>query len=87
MLPMAKGTHPSKEVRKAIRQLRNAGWTIELAKGRSSHRWGTAICPSRNPACSVAVWSSPRVPEDQASRLLKGGAKCECREGGSPRRP
>lgn len=46
---MARGIHPSKEVRKAIRQLRKAGRTIVLAKGRSSHRWGTALCPSRNP--------------------------------------
>ena len=87
LLSVSKGIHPNKEVRKAIRQLEQAGWTIEVATGRSAHRWGAAFCPARNPACTTGIAGSPRVPEDQASRLLKSGAKCKCQEVDRPRRP
>ena len=83
---MAKGIHPNKEIRKAIRQLEQAGWTVELARGRSAHRWGTAFCPARTPSCSVVIWGSPRVPEDLASRLRRSRVECECRPADGDRR-
>ena len=49
---MARGVHPKKEVRKALRKLRAAGWTIDVASGGHSHRWGTAICPYQHPESS-----------------------------------
>lgn len=85
--PMARGIHPKKEVRKAIKQLVKLGWTIELSEGRSAHRWGTAYCPARNRHCTIGIAGSPRVPEDQASRLLKSASKCQCQETGTAGRP
>ena len=46
---MARGVHPKKEVRKAIKEPRAAGWTIEVAVGGHAHRWGTATCPHQHP--------------------------------------
>lgn len=46
---MARGVHPKKEVRKAIKELRAAGWRIEVATGGHAHRWGTATCPHQHP--------------------------------------
>lgn len=85
--PMAKGIHPKKEVRKAIKQLLKLGWTIELSEGRSAHRWGTAYCPARSSDCTIGIAGSPRVPEDQASRLLKSANRCQCQETGTAGRP
>jgi len=38
---VAVGTvHTKKEVRKALKELTAAGWTIEVAAGGHAHRWG-----------------------------------------------
>ena len=46
---MARGVHPKKEIRQALKELTAAGWTIEIAVGGHSHRWGTATCPHQHP--------------------------------------
>lgn len=68
--------HPKKEVRKALKQARAAGWSIVKAKGRSSHAWGVAVCPGG--ACRVRLSSTPRVPEDLARRIRCNVAYCRC---------
>lgn len=81
---MARGTHPKKEVRKALKELRAAGWTIEVAVGGNAHRWGTATCPHQHPDgsgrtsnCVYAVRSTPRNEADHANRLRRALRKCQ----------
>ena len=70
--------HPKKEVRKALKQARAAGWSVVKAKGRSSHTWGTVVCPVG--VCQLRVSGTPRVPEDSARVIRSIVAKCRCIE-------
>lgn len=79
---MARGTHPKKEVRKALKELRAAGWTIEVAVGGHAHGWGTATCPHLHPggpggvySCVLGIRSTPRNEGDHANRLRPGASQ------------
>ena len=81
---MARGVHPKKEVRKAIKEMRAAGWTIEIAVGGHAHRWGTATCPYQHPdgsggvnRCALVIYGTPRNHYDQADRLRQALRKCQ----------
>ena len=81
---MARSVHPKKEVRKALKELKAAGWTIEIAVGGNAHRWGTATCPYRHPdgpdgmsGCVLAIRSTPRNEGDHANRLRRALRKCQ----------
>ena len=83
---MARGVHPKKEVRKAINELRAAGWTIEVAVGGHSHRWGTATCPHQHPdssggatRCVQGIRSTPRNGGNHAKELRRALRSCEGR--------
>ena len=88
---MARGVHPKKEVRKAIKELRAAGWTIEVAAGGHSHRWGTAICPNLHPEglgglsrCVRAIRSTPRNEGDHAKYLRHAIKECRSKDRHDP---
>lgn len=81
---MARGTHPKKEVRKALKELRAAGWTIEVAVGGHAHGWGTATCPHLHPGgpggvyiCVLGIRSTPRNEGDHANRLRQALRNCQ----------
>lgn len=81
---MASGTHPRKEVRKARKELRAAGWTIKTAVGGHAHRWGTATCPYRhtdgsgNATCCVKIiYGTPHNQYDEANRLRRALRNCQ----------
>ena len=80
---MARGVHPKKEVRKALKELRVAGWTIEVARGGHSHRWGTATCPHQHPdvsggsfRCVQGIRSTPRNTGNHAKELRRALRRC-----------
>ncbi len=80
---MARGVHPKKEVRKALKELRAAGWTIEVAVGGHSHRWGTATCPRQHPdasggatRCVHFIRSTPRDESNHAKQLRHALSAC-----------
>lgn len=79
---MARGVHPKKEVRKAVKELMAAGWTIEIASGRG-HRWGTATCPhqhrddsGRTVGCAQVIYGTPRSQDNHAGRLRRALREC-----------
>lgn len=83
---MARGTHPKKEVRRAIKELRAAGWTIEVAVGGHTHRWGTATCPHQHPSspgrpssCVRFIYGTPHNQYNEANRLRRALRKCQRR--------
>ena len=80
---MAGRVHPKKEVRKAIKELRAAGWTIEVAAGGQAHRWGTATCPYQHPdgsgglsRCVKGIRSTPRNEGNHAKELRRALRWC-----------
>ena len=81
---MARGTHPKKEVRKALKELRAAGWTIKTAVGGHAHRWGTATCPhlhaddsGKATCCVKIIYGTPHNQYDLANRLRRALRKCQ----------
>ena len=81
---MSRRVHPKKEVRKAIKELKAAGWTIEVAVGGHAHRWGTATCPHLHPdgsgrviCCTRVIYGTPRNQHDQANRLRQALRQCQ----------
>ena len=80
---MVRGVHPKKEVRKAIRELRAAGWTIRVAAGGHSHHWGTATCPHQHPdgsgrlsCCARVIYGTPRNEGNHAAELRRALRWC-----------
>lgn len=80
---MARGVHPKKEVRKALKQLRLAGWTVRVAAGGHSHRWGTATCPYDHPdgaggvkRCLHGIYGTPRSQDGHAKELREALRGC-----------
>ena len=66
--------HPNKEVEAAIAAAEHAGWTVHLSKG---HAWGHLYCPlSTREGCIVAVWSTPRNPENHAKGIVRAVKRC-----------
>ena len=80
---MSRGIHPKKEVRKALKELTEAGWTIEVAGGGHAHRWGTVTCPYEHPdssggvsSCVHYVHSTPRSQGNHAKQLRNALRAC-----------
>lgn len=67
--------HPSKEIRKALKEAEAAGWTVKKASARS-HAWGRIYCPYGHSQCQMSIWSTPRVPEHHARLIRAYIRKC-----------
>jgi hypothetical protein len=59
------GRHPKKAINQAINSLKDSGF--EIREIHNGHRWGMAVC--RTCGDSVAIWSTPRVPENHAAAI------------------
>lgn len=56
--------HPSKVIERALTYARDNCWTVVKSTGGSAHAWGVMRCPGVCP--QVAIFSTPRVPENHA---------------------
>lgn len=71
--------HPNKEIEKALAFAETQGWRVVPLKG---HAWGKIQCPWNEKDCrcgtfcQVSVWSTPRVPEDMASKIHRAVEGC-----------
>lgn len=64
---VSKGRHPKAPIAKALKAVGRDGLAVhEIHKG---HRWGVLTCT--HCGSSLAVWSTPRVPEDVAAAIHK----------------
>jgi len=71
---MSRPRHPNKHIEQAVARAEALGWRVELSNG---HTWGRLFCPmSTRAGCIVAVYSTPRVPENHASRIGKLVESC-----------
>lgn len=59
---MPKGQH--KEIAKALREAKEAGFTV--IERKSGHVWGKVVAPNGQ---ELKVWSTPRNPETMAKRI------------------
>ena len=59
----------------------DSGWRVVLSNG---HAWGHLLCPNHTrDGCMVAVWSTPRSPENHAKAIRRAVARCPaCHDGG-----
>lgn len=71
---MAQRPHPKKEIEAAVRYAVSKGWTLVPGRG---HAWGILRCPWNDDDCRcgefcrVSVWSTPRVPENEARKIRR----------------
>ena len=55
---------------------RMGDWRVTDA-GSSSHAWTRLKCPeSSRDGCIISVWSTPRVPQNHASQIMRVVDKC-----------
>jgi hypothetical protein len=62
---VSRGRHPKKPISDALRAVARGG--LEVVEVHRGHRWGDLVCTT----CGVrlALFSTPRVPEDTARRI------------------
>ena len=80
---MRRKKHPKKDVEDALRELEDLGWLVEEAKGGRAHAWGSVKCPANKMGacrsgiyCRMAVFSTPRNPENHARGLIRKAEGC-----------
>ncbi len=66
--------HPNKHIRDAIKYAEDCGWTY--LEGGKSHKKGTLLCPHGHGGCRVAVYGTPRNPENHAAYIRREVDKC-----------
>lgn len=76
---MARKRHPRKEIEAAIKDAEAQGWTVVEGRG---HCWGVLRCPWNDVECRcgefcvTSVWSTPRVPENEARKIKRVVERC-----------
>lgn len=67
--------HPNKAIRAAVEEAEAAGWRVEKC-GPRAHCWAVLYCPGGHGACKLAVYSTPRVPENEARKIRRALRRC-----------
>lgn len=71
---MTRNRHPNKDIEDAVAYAERHGW--RYVKGRG-HAWGILRCADHDADCrcgefcQTSVWSTPRVPENEARKIRK----------------
>jgi hypothetical protein len=72
--------HPKKHIEAAVGYAESRGWRVELSAG---HAWGFLLCPRYGQGgCDIAVYSTPRVPENHARQIRRRVDRCPHTQGG-----
>lgn len=61
------GRHPKNPINQALQVL--DGTRFEVVEIHKGHRWGMVVC--RTCGADRAIWSTPRVPENNAKDITK----------------
>lgn len=87
---MTRSRHPKKEIEEAVLYAESRGWTC--FKGHS-HCWGLLRCPYNESDCrcgefcQLSVWSTPRVPENEARKIRRAVDGCIYADHEGPGKP
>ncbi len=68
-------SHQNKDIRKAIEYAKSKDWTYVLAGGKS-HIKGRLKCPVSDPDCALAIYGTPRNPNNIAKMIRREVDKC-----------
>ncbi len=74
--------HPNKEIRAALAIAETAGWTVKKS-GPRAHAWGTIRCRCGHQKCWMAIYSTPRNPQNHAKQIQRKVSACPGRAGNS----
>lgn len=70
--------HSNKHIREVIEIAIERGWRV-VKSGGQAHAWGKLYCPAgERGGCIIAVYSTPRNPQNHAKYLLREMDKCRC---------
>ena len=67
--------HPNKEIRAAMAFAVAVGWTIKKS-GPRAHAWGTIRCGHGHRACWMAIYSTPKSPQNHAKQIKRKVSAC-----------
>ncbi len=67
--------HPNKEIRAALTLAEAAGWTVKKS-GPRAHAWGTIKCGYGHLPCWMAIYSTPKSPQNHAKQIGRKLAAC-----------
>ncbi len=72
---MPRPRHPNKEIERALEYAESHGWAVRISDG---HAWGRILCPYHTvEGCQISIWSTPKVPEHHARRIIKIVERCD----------
>lgn len=72
------GRHPKNPINSAIENL--DGTQFEVDQVHHGHRWGIVRC--KNCGATRAIWSTPRVPENNAKDIVRFAQQHQHKNGG-----
>jgi len=67
--------HPNKHIREALQYAEDRDWTVKKSSARA-HAWGTIFCPFGHRVCWMAIYSTPRCPENHARDIRRKVDRC-----------
>lgn len=71
--------HPNKHIREALLYAEERGWKSRKSSSRA-HAWGTIRCQYGHRTCWMAIYSTPKNPENHARHIRRKVDKCPCLE-------
>ena len=67
--------HPNKEIRAVLATAAAAGWIVKKS-GARAHAWGTIRCGFGHQKCWMAIYSTPRNPQNHAKQIQRKVLAC-----------
>ena len=62
--------HPKKHIREALKYAEDRGWKVNKSAARA-HAWGTIMCEFGHRTCWMAIYSTPKSPENHARDIRR----------------
>jgi hypothetical protein len=75
---VSRGRHPKKPIADALAEVARDG--LEVVEIHRGHRWGALVCATRK--ARLALYSTPRVPENTAKNIYRFGLQHRHEEAG-----
>jgi len=67
--------HPNKHIREALGYAEDRGWKVKKSASRA-HAWGTMFCEFGHRICWMAIYSTPKSPENHARDIQRKVNRC-----------
>jgi hypothetical protein len=67
--------HHNKHIQEALEYAEDRGWTVKKSAARA-HAWGTIFCDFGHKTCWMAIYSTPKGPENHAREIRRKVDRC-----------